>query len=43
MYNNDDFSSLAWQLFVRSGGVNYYLLHKKTKSEQKKEIEKQKR
>ncbi len=41
--NNDDFSFLAWQLFVRTGAVNYYILHKKTKSEKKEEIEKQKR
>ena len=46
MYNNgdyDDFSFLAWQLFVKTGAVNYYVLHKKTKSQKQQEIEKQKR
>ena len=31
----DDFSDLSWQLFVKTGAINYYLLHKKTKNEQK--------
>lgn len=43
MYNNDDFSFLAWQLFVKTGAVNYYILHKKTKIEEKAEEEKLKR
>ena len=29
--DNDGISKLAWDLFVATGGVNYYLLHKKTK------------
>ena len=45
MYNNDDndVSRLTWLLFVKTGAVNYYLLHKKTQREKQEEIEKQKR
>ncbi len=44
MYNNgDDFSNLAWQLFAKTGALNFYLLHRDTKQEKKEEIEKQKR
>jgi hypothetical protein len=41
MYNNDDndVSRLAWLLFVKTGAVNYYVLHKKTKSEKQKDLE----
>ena len=41
MYNKDNFSDLAWRLFVSSGDINYYILHKKTKS--KEDIKKEKR
>ncbi|MBO5926948.1 MAG: YqzL family protein [Clostridia bacterium] len=33
----DDVSDIAWKLFVATGGVNYYLLHKKTKKDNKDE------
>ena len=36
----DEFSDLSWQLFVQTGAINYYLLHKKTK---KKEEERKRR
>ena len=32
----DGVSKLAWNLFVATGGVNYYLLHKKTMDEKQK-------
>ena len=35
----DKFSDIAWRLFAATGGVNYYLLNKKTmddKSEKEK-------
>ena len=33
----DDFSDLSWQLFVKTGAINYYLLHKKTVGEDEQE------
>ncbi len=32
--DDDGISKLAWDLFVATGGVNYYLLHKKTKRDE---------
>ncbi len=42
MYNKEDFSDLAWRLFVSSGDINYYILHNRTK-DNKKQLEKEKR
>ncbi len=40
---NDDISDLAWLLFVKTGGVNYYLFRNKLKEDKEKQIEREKR
>ncbi len=32
----DGISKIAWELFAATGGVNYYLLHKKTADQKHK-------
>ena len=36
MLDNDDIAKLSWQLFVRTGGINYYLLHNQLAKDNRK-------
>lgn len=41
LYN--DISDVAWLLFVKTGGVNYYLFRNRLKEDKEKQIEREKR
>ena len=45
MFNDDkhDITDISWQLFARTGCINYYLFRNRLKEDKEKQIEKEKR